>query len=326
MRLDRQLEGWLVTHGPLRSERTQATDRARVRHLCDFFGSKDLSRLTESDCRRFAASMLQAKSPGLVTGCLSILRRVLNLAVEEGDLARNPIPSMHRVMRDCDDSGDERPDAWTWDETKTLLDLAQGTPAEAPLAFALSTGCRRGEVLALRWEDVDFRRRRVTIRRNQRLGNRATGRGKEDWQRRTKSTKGRHKRTVPLSDELLARLDRLRHQLPLGGWVFPAPEGGLWDESNFAKRWARLRERAKARGVRPLKFHTTRSTFITRALEAGLSTKVVSQVVGASQQVIEKHYAADVDLAGVDMAFSEQQPHLGASSPTFTVLTRTSRV
>ena len=125
---------------------------------------------------------------------------------------------------------------------------------------------------------------------------------------------------------MLALLDRQRQRVPLPDWVFASPEGGLWDESNFAKRWARLRERAKARGVRPLKFHTTRSTFITRALEAGLSTKVVSQVVGASQQVIEKHYAADVDLAGVDLGFSEQEPHLGASSFAFAPLTRTSRV
>ena len=57
------------------------------------------------------------------------------------------------------------------------------------------------------------------------------------------------------------------------------------------RTWNRLRKVALKKKVRPLEFHCTRHTFITWALEAGTPAKRVSEWVGATVEVIERHYA-----------------------------------
>jgi integrase len=86
-------------------------------------------------------------------------------------------------------------------------------------------------------------------------------------------------------------------------WVFPSPMGLLYDERNFANAWRRVRARAQKAGVRPLKFHCTRHTFITWALEAGRPAKRVSEWVGASVAVLEKHYAHVLPQGEDDLSF-----------------------
>jgi integrase len=91
-----------------------------------------------------------------------------------------------------------------------------------------------------------------------------------------------------------------RHRAQLEGtpdpeWVFPSPRGLFWTERNFTRTWERLRRRFAKKGVRPLKFHCTRHTFITRALEAGKPVKRVSEWVGATPAVILKHYSHILD-------------------------------
>jgi len=179
-------------------------------------------------------------------------------------------------------------DAWTKDEIVTLLELASWkSPHLFPaLAFALGTGCRRGEILGLRWEDVDLARRRVQIRRV------PTGEGK--GKTRVPKTGGR---IVPLSPDLVDLLDQLsRDRVRRPSWVFCSPRGYQWQERNFTRAWETLREKAAIKGVRALPFHCTRHTYITLALEAGMPAKQVSDRVGASVATIEAHYAHAVPV------------------------------
>jgi integrase len=182
-----------------------------------------------------------------------------------------------------------------------LLELAKRRePHLYPaLRFALGTGVRRGELLALRWQDVDFDRGRVHIRRTLRPSG------------GTKVPKSSRDRFVPLPSELLTLLRERRtaHRratlmgLPEQEWVFPSPRGKLWAERNFERMWYRLRRRAT--DVRPLKLHCTRHTYITWALEAGISPKRVAEWVGASIAVIERHYAHVIPTADDDLSFTE---------------------
>ena len=117
---------------------------------------------------------LKDRSAAVAEGCLSTLRRVLNLAVANGVLERNPVPRIHEIIQSSRKRGAREssgPKAWTREEVATLLDEAiRREPALYPaLRFALATGARRGELLALQWEDIDFSNRRVQIRRTMRL-------------------------------------------------------------------------------------------------------------------------------------------------------------
>jgi len=132
----------------------------------------------------------------------------------------------------------------------------------------------------------------------------------------TKVLKGRRRRSggrfTPISDELVALLkDHLKKQrrAVLQGrgepeWVFSSPEGLFWMERNFSRMWERVRRKALPKGVRPLKFHCTRHTFITWALEAGTPVTRIAEWVGASVEVIEKNHRHVLPLDHADLSFT----------------------
>jgi integrase len=101
--------------------------------------------------------------------------------------------------------------------------------------------------------------------------------------------------------------------MPLPEWVFPSPRGRFRCAQNFSRTWERLRRRFLKLGVRPLKFHCARHTFITWALESGKSAKRISTWVGASEEVIQSNYSHLLpDDDGVDFlgaVFGTEKPH-----------------
>ncbi len=295
---------WHVIFGPLRSQRTQmSSDPSRVAHIATYFGARQASSLTLVDVTKFATSIMEDHSAWLAIGCLSVLRRALNLAAESNVIQCNPVPKIGQLIKELKKkTKSTRPDAWTHDEVETLLEIAARHEASLypALRFALATGARRGEIIALRWEDVDFSRARVEIRRTTEV----RGRG-------TKDTKTGESRFTPLARELLLVLNDHLERLRLRSgktdwqpeWVFPSPEGLFWQEANFYRTWCRLRTRAAAAGVRPLPFHSTRHTFITWALEAGTPAKRVAEWVGCSVSVLERHYAHLMPADEHDLSF-----------------------
>jgi len=308
--VDELVKDWQRIHGPLRSERTQCTDHARVERLAEWFGAMDARSLHEGVCREFAVDTMEDRSAAVAVGCLSILRRVLNLAVKSGGLERNPVPEISEIIKDCEDRDAEEVrtvDAWDQGEAAILLSVAESEESHfyPALRFALATGARPGEIITLRWEDVDWTRKRIHFKRTAR------------FRRGTKVLKGRRRRSggrfTPVSDELVALLkDHLKKQrrAVLQGraepeWVFPSPEGLFWMERNFSRMWERVRRKALPKGVRPLKFHCTRHTFITWALEAGTPVTRIAEWVGASVEVIEKTYRHVLPLDDADLSFTD---------------------
>jgi integrase len=183
-----------------------------------------------------------------------------------------------------------------------LLSLAHDhEPHVYPVVFAaFQTGARRGELLALRWEDIDFSARQIQIRR-------ALVRGA------LKPPKSGQARRIAMAQDLAARLDVLaetrhhREGITDPEWVFQAPMGGLWDEHNFARAWRRLRSKAAKNEelkVRPLPFHCARHTFASLALEAGRSIKWLADALGhADPAVTLRTYAHAMPAADEDLDF-----------------------
>jgi integrase len=129
------------------------------RHLVPFFGSMDIRKVEERHLLQFitektthAEKPLRASTLRMI---LSVLRRVIAIAVERGDLARNPCQRMDRLLKKVEQQQAQQVnhiDAWTRAEVATLLDVARSSePRFYPLmTFLLSTGCRRGEALGLK--------------------------------------------------------------------------------------------------------------------------------------------------------------------------------
>jgi integrase len=167
-----ELRRWHATYSPTFT-RSFETESSRVieGHLIPYFGGHDLAQIREEDLLQYIRTKLDSGlAPRTIETHLSILRRVLSLAVRDGRVPRNPAARLGELMRRVGRrtaSEVATVDAWTREEVEALLALAhQHEPRFAPaLEFLFSTGVRRGELLGLKWEDIDFENRRIQIRR-----------------------------------------------------------------------------------------------------------------------------------------------------------------
>jgi integrase len=304
---DETLRGWLKAYEAELSPSTAATHRASIeQHLVPFFGSRELRALSRDDIRAFAVNRFElGKSAATITNALSVLRRIYCLHIEAGILDRNPAQGcgdmVQKIARRYDNIGVREVDAWTRKEVATLLHTAQvHEPHVYPVFMAaIATGMRRGELLALRWEDIGEEEIRVRS---------ALVRGK------IKTPKSNKARSVPIYPELrqvletLRKTRRKREGLTDPAYVFTGPDGVLWDEDKFGWAWRRLRSRcvddAGKPLVRPLSFHCCRHTFASWALEDGRSIVWVQRILGhASAETTLRRYSHWVQPEKSDTGF-----------------------
>jgi integrase len=153
-------------------------------------------------------------------------------------------------------------------EVKTLLFKAKEAshPWYPVWAVALLTGCRSGELFALRWNDVNFEEGFIHIQRgwNGRLGI-------------EKSTKSGKNRNIPINDDLKQILMDLRPVTASSSYVLPRFND--WLRGEQAKV---LKLFCESIGVRPVKFHTLRATFTTHLIAKGVPINVVQSIGGWS--------------------------------------------
>src|SRR2546425_11509427 len=130
-------------------------------------------------------------------------------------------------------------------EIRRLLDAAD-EPVRTLLLCAVLTGMRRGELLGLRWEDIDLEGHRIFVRR-------ALWRGKFVTPKSRRS-----RRTIDLAPTLRAALTKLSSRFQ-AGLVFCSPDGEPINPDTFAQRdWTRVLRRAALRRIR---FHDLRHTY-----------------------------------------------------------------
>jgi len=172
------------------------------------------------------------------------------------------------------------------DELARLLQEARPTRSFPAILLAATTGMRRGEVLAVRWRDIDLDAAVLTV--NQAVEETRAG-------LRLKSPKTKRSRrniTLPaLTVDALRRhrLLQLEERMKLGlgrdhaGLVFTDLEGGLVRPRNLTKEFGRI---VKRTGLRPVTFHGLRHTHITTLLGDGVNAKVVSERAGHASVAI----------------------------------------
>lgn len=194
---------------------------------------------------------------------LKHVRRIFEMAVEEGHLDRNPCAGIQVKVPEVDQK------VLTTAEVDIFL-------REAKLAqhrfypmwvMALMTGMRSGELFALKWTDVDLDGQILSVSRQ--------------WTSRCGigPTKTQRSRVVPISDELAKFLKELR--LKRGSESeFVLPHLPEWENGEQAKI---TQEFCQAIGVTTVKFHDLRATFITNLLARGESLARVMSIVGHTQ-------------------------------------------
>lgn len=217
-------------------------------------------------------------SPQTVLHHHRVLHRALEQAVRWQLLLRNPADAVepphpqHIEMHAIDE-----------EQTALLVTLARDTTSLfIPVLLAVTTGLRRGEILGLRWEDVDLNAATLAVRQS--LEQTKTGLSFKQ----PKTQKGRRVVTLPtLTVDALRRhkVEQAKLRLLLGpgyldnGLVCAAPDGRPWNPNSFSHNCVTLFRRAGLAGVR---FHDLRHTHATQLLRQGIHPKVVSERLGHS--------------------------------------------
>jgi integrase len=169
------------------------------------------------------------------------------------------------------------------EQARSFLDAVQGDRLEALYTVAIALGLRQGEILGLRWIDVDFDAGTITVARAlQRVGGRLMF---------VPPKSARSLRTVSMPTTLVAalrahRARQLQERLAAGpDWnpddlVFTSSTGTPLDSRNVTRRFQAALERA---GLPRMRFHDARHTCATLLLAQGVQPRVVMETLGHSQ-------------------------------------------
>jgi integrase len=179
-------------------------------------------------------------------------------------------------------------------EVATVLRAAEGSPLYLPVLVAATTGMRRGELLGLRWSDVDLKAARLTVNQSlERLKGKTTFKS-------PKTFGSRRTITLPaLTVEALREHRSAKPRIGAGELVF-SHEGIPWDPDSLTKAFDRL---IVATGVRRITFHGLRHTHISHQLMDGVHVNVVSERAGhANVSITLSVYAAFVPTLQADAA------------------------
>ncbi|BAG20685.1 site-specific integrase [Streptomyces griseus] len=213
----------------------------------------------------------------LLGGAPWTVRTALNEAVRRGHLTVNPA-SVAKAPR----LEEEEVEPYTVDEVHKLLDLANKTGHPARWVVSLALGLRQGEVLGLKWTDVDFELRVMTVHRNRLRPRYEHGCGnhcgrkpgycpqKVNIRRETKDTKSRAGRRPIGNPEPLVQLLLQHRRAQERDRRAPQPE----------HRPPRVEDLLKAAGLRAGRLHDARHTAATVLLILGVPDTVVDAIMG----------------------------------------------
>jgi len=247
-------------------------------------GGKRLGDVQRRDVQRLADDLLaEGRDPSTIRNALMPLRVIYRRALEDGDVAVNPCANLRLpAVRG------RRERIASPEEAQRLL--AALPERDRPIwATALYAGLRRGELMALRWEDVDLALGVIRVERSY------DDKGRVEIE--PKSRAGR--RTVPIVGALRDVLvERNARQGRGGGLVFGSNVGTPFVPSNL---WRRAHRAWKRAGLEPIGLHEARHTFASVLIAAGVNAKAITTYMGHAS--IQTTY----DLYGRLMPGSESE-------------------
>lgn len=268
-------------------------------HLAPFFDEQTLAEITPDDIERYIRVKRKTLAIKTIRNHVNTLHSIFEIGVRKGWCPTNPVKIAERPqikksqtrIRFLDQPQLEQLIAGTYP------DDVFGTIEPTLYLTAAMTGLRQGELLGLRWRDVDFAARRIRVVS-------PYVRGEFDETKSTESS-----RSVPMASQVSDALTSLRDQSAYssaGALTFCHPETGHpLDRSKLTRRFAKALEE---NGLPKVTFHELRHTFGTRMAAAGVPIRTIQQWMGHADMKTTQIYAhyspTDHEADTIDAAFS----------------------
>ncbi len=280
------LAEWLETIRPTIRPSTWAGYEQKLRsHVVPRIGALPLRAIDPSRLNRLYAELLDGGkqngdgrlAPKTVRHVHTTLQRALRDAVRWGKLPRNPAE-----MSDPPRGQSSSMQVWRPNQLASFLHQTKADRLHACWVLAATTGMRRGELLGLRWSDVDLDNRRLAVTQA------VIAVGYEVLISEPKTSKSR--RSIALDPATIAVLadhkDRQRHEQVAAGelWqgtglVFTRQDGSVLHPHTLSY-W--FDKHSREAGLPPIRLHDLRHSYASAALSAGVHPKVVSERLGHS--------------------------------------------
>lgn len=281
---------WLRAYkkGKVRETTFTLTETNLNLHVIPFFGDMKLKDIKPMHIQLFLTSISEY-SKSLQDKCFRLVKNILRDAADDGQIAKSPVRREDKVS--ADPPLEEEP--LTDDQSRALLEALEGTQAYTFCLLALSTGMRRGELLGLMWDDIDFTHNVVHVRHNK-----AIPMGAMDSPVTELLKTSAARRDLPLGQYLKEYLLTL-HETSTSPYVLHMRDGRSLTRSAFRSMWAAVDRRTVGKGGTPRELgdgygnvkvmldfnvhpHLLRHTYITKLFEEKVDLKQVQYLAGHS--------------------------------------------
>jgi integrase len=257
---------FMKEYAPTKELTTQRRYRAALGHLQKRFKGLTLAEITPKIISEYMHERRQAgAAASTINKEYNMLSKAFNLAWKQWEWCNsNPCS---RVPREKNNTYITR---WlTTEEEQRLIAAAQGYfNGQMPeiITVALHTGMRLGEILNIRWQDIDLFRKTITVLK----------------------TKNKDPKTIPMTDTLFALLQDKAKVVSMSGYLFVTQNGTKIRSRNLQREWYKVIDKAKIENFR---FHDLRHTFATRLVQSGVDLYTVAKLLGHRDISTTQRYA-----------------------------------